>query len=102
MILIDDLEPMLHQLAAEASSLHGRVNSEPREVPMRKFRVGIIHLTEYCKRVFMLFGCHGIGQNGHDGVPLHPYVRWQPEGHAGKRAEPPHGFLGECLATERR
>ena len=59
MILIDDPEAVLHQLPAQASALHDWVDPEPREVPMRLFRVGIVHLTEYCKRIFMLCRCNG-------------------------------------------
>jgi hypothetical protein len=64
--------------------------------------VRIVHLTEYRKRIVMLFWRHGFRQHCDDSVSVQVEVRWQPQGHAGKRAEPPHGLLRERIAAERR
>ena len=78
MILVDDREAMLHQFAAEAPSLHGRVDAEPCQVPMRESRVCVIHLAEHGKGVLVLCGRDGLREHGDDGVAVHVHTRRQP------------------------
>jgi hypothetical protein len=48
----------------------------------------------------MLFRRNGFRQHCDDSVSVEVEMRWRPDGHAGKRAEPPHGLLGERIAAE--
>lgn len=54
MTRVDDRKASLHQLAAEPISLLGSVDAEPREVPVRIFRMRDVHLFKDRKKVVML------------------------------------------------
>ena len=72
---IDDFEAVLHQLAAEASSLENRVNAKPREIPVRVRGMSRVHLFENSEGVTVPIRQNGLCEHSTDGIA----VRLRPE-----------------------
>src|ERR1700730_3366080 len=101
-IRIDDSEALFHQLATESLSLQGSVDAKPRQVPVRKARMGFAQLGDDRKGVRMLGRCDALGEHRDDRIAIWLCARRQPEGNSGKLAEAPDSLFGERLTAIRR
>ena len=70
MAFVDDFEAVLHQLAAETSTLEVRVNAKPREIPVRVGGMSSVHLFEDSEGVTVLTRRNGLGEHSTNGIAV--------------------------------
>jgi hypothetical protein len=87
---------------AEPLPLQGRVDAEPRQVPVGESRMGFIHLAHDRERVLTSVRSDRVDEQADDGVAVGLAARREPEGDSGAIAQAPDGLLSERPSAERR
>ena len=92
---VHDFQAGRHEPGSEALSLQCAVGAEPRQIPVRHCRVGLLHLTEYSQQVIELVGVDGGLEQGHRGVAAGFDPRRQPQSDRGEITESPDTALAD-------
>ena len=102
MVSIGYREAVPHQLSPQTLPLESVVDAKPREIPVRKQRMGFAHAIDNREDVLMLLGRDALGEGSNDGIAVRLLAWRQPESHGGERAQTPRRFVDERFSAESR